>query len=575
VNIALTTADVVVIVASLAVVTWVGWVVSRRGKSTAAGYFIASGRMPWWLIGPGLVATSVSSEQIVGTVGAAYRFGMPIGNAEWFTLPTYTLVMLLFVPMYLRSRVVTVPEYYARRFGPLCGDIYSFVMFFAFVFVFLMPVLYGGTLTLTQLLFPEITPATPSVQTFRGIPVNQILFFSWRFQLALWLGSIIVAIYSIRGGLVSVMWTNFLQCFLEIGGGVLLFFIALSKIPGGWGAMVEAAPQRFHLYAPANDPVQPFAGLVVLVIGLGAFYQGTNQVMIQRVMSARSTWDGVMGTIFAGFINFLRPLVTCFLGLVVYHWIHEMRMAPELANLDTAYPFALRELTPSWGIRGVVVAGFIAAVMSTISAIVNSAATIYALDFHKKYVDPQADERKVVRVGQIASMIALFVATLCAPGIQLLGGMFRYFQTFVTYTATPFISVFLLGLLWKRTNYAGALFGLIGGLIIQYAVAFYANFVLPRQFDPNQTYTFLYVSDGTVRMHWLYQGFIAQVITMIGIVLVSLLAPPPHPEQLGALVWHRSYLTDVGREPRPWYKRLILWYTVYAIAWFVIYWHFW
>src|SRR5262249_1401285 len=157
------------------------------------------------------------------------------------------------------------------------------------------PVLYGGSITFSQL------TGWPTWAVIVGI-------------------TLLTASYTLLGGLGSVMWTDAIQCVMLIGGGVILFFVALAKIPGGWGAMVAAAPERFHLYRPPADPEAPFLGLILGSAGVFLFYQSTNQVMIQRVLSARSTRDGMLGIVFAGFINLARPLVTSLLGLIVYHW---------------------------------------------------------------------------------------------------------------------------------------------------------------------------------------------------------------------------------------------------------------
>src|SRR5690606_578418 len=141
---------------------------------------------------------------------------------------------------------------------------------------------------------------------------------------------LITASYTLLGGLSSVMWTDAIQCVMLIGGGVIFYFVALDKIPGGWDAMIAAAPERFHRYQPPGDPEAPFAGLILASFGVFLFYQSSNQVMIQRILSARSTWDGMMGIIFSGFINIIRPLVTCLLGLVVYHWLDVMGEGPSL-----------------------------------------------------------------------------------------------------------------------------------------------------------------------------------------------------------------------------------------------------
>ena len=205
----LSLADIIVIVAATLFVVIVGLVAARKVARTTEGYFLASGTMPWWLIGAAFVSTSVSSEQIVGTTGAAYKGGMAIANWEWWCLPTYVLMLVFFIPLYLRNRIRTVPELLNRRFGPACGGIYSGVILVAYVFIFLPPVLYGGSLTLSELM------GWPPWAVLAGI--------------ALLTGS-----YTLLGGLGSVMWTDAVQCAMLVGGGIVLFFVALGKVPGGW-----------------------------------------------------------------------------------------------------------------------------------------------------------------------------------------------------------------------------------------------------------------------------------------------------------------------------------------------------
>ncbi len=527
--------DVAVVVASLAIVVVVGLLAARRQDQTARGYFLASGRMPWWIIGSAFVSTSVSSEQIVGTVGAAYDQGMGIANWELWSLPVYAPLILIFIPVYLRNRIGTVPELLSRRFGPACADIYSWVMLLAYVFIFLVPVLYGGSLAMSDL---------------TGL----------NFYLVLWLMVVLVGIYTVKGGLASVMWTDAAQCLMLLGGGLVLFFIALGQVPDGWSAMVQANPQRFHVYQPPGDASAPFLGLVLGSVGVFLFYQATNQVMIQRVLGARSAWDGVMGIIFAGFINFLRPLVTCFLGFIVYHWIHVLHRAEPLSSVDRAFPFALQEFAPRWGLRGIIVAGFLAAVMSTISALANSTATIFALDVYRKAINPAASDRRMVFVGRLASLLALVVAGLMAPMVARWGGIFQYFQTGVTFLAVPFVSVILLGITWKRMNYPGAIFGTAGGVVIAGAVM--AAYLIHRR-------------DGG-QLHWLYAAFAAQVLIVAGIIIVTLLTPAPAAAQWEPFVWRPEFLRELAQGPaRPWYQSLRMWFAVYAVSWIAVYAYLW
>ena len=524
--------DLIIIASSILFSVAVGFWASRRVEQTAKGFFLASGKMPWWLIGAAFVSTSVSSEQIVGTVGAAYKHGMGIANWEWWCLPTYALVMVFFIPLYLKNRVTTVPELLTRRFGPACGDIYSYVMLFAYVFLFLTPALYGGSVT-----FSRLTGWPPAV-VLAGIAV-------------------LVGSYTILGGLSSVMWTDALQCVLLVIGGVVLFFVALGHIPGGWSAMVEAAPERFHLYRPPGDVEAPFLGLLTATFGVFLFYQSTNQVMIQRVLAARSTWDGMMGIVFAGFINLLRPLVTCLLGLIVYHWIEQMGRAPSLLpdNQDQVFPFALEAFAPS-GLRGIILAGFVAAVMSSSSALANAVGTLFSLDVYRRLLCPNAGDRQLILAGRMASGAALILACLASPLVARVG-IFKYFQTGVTYMATPFVSVILLGLLWKRTNYAGALAGLGGGLVIQIGLA-------------------LGLWALGIKMNWLYVGSIAQVFTMGLVVVVTLGTAPAPLEQYTLFLWRPSVLVqyDEGRQ-RPWYQQVKVWFGLYAVIWCALYWRFW
>lgn len=525
--------DMFIIIGVTLAIVIIGLLAARKTKRTTEGYFLALGNMPWYLIGAAFVSTSVSSEQIVGTIGATYKGGLAIANWEWWVLPTYLLMMTFFIPLYLRNKITTVPDLLNRRFGTACGSIYSIVILIGYIFVFLPPVLYGGSLTLSEL---------------TGWPLGYVMA-----------GIVVVtASYTLIGGLNSVMWTDAIQAVLLIGGGVIFFIVALQKIPGGWEAMTAAAPQRFHLYQPPSDPEAPFLGLVLASFGVFLFYQSSNQVMIQRVISARSTWDGMMGIIFAGFINIIRPLVTCLLGLIVYHWLDIMHKGPSLLpdNQDRAFPLAL-ELFATSGLRGVILAGFFAAVMSTVSALSNSIATIFSLDVYRRLWRKNASDKEMIITGQVSGGAALLISSLVAPLVGSVG-LFKYFQTGVTYMATPFISVILLGIFWKRTSYGGAIAGLIGGVIIQVVLA-------------------LSLSALDINLHWLYVGAIAEALTMLLIVFVSLRTPAPLPEQVKPFTWNLSWLRTLDDDTvkRPWWKGVRFWLTLYALAWCYIYWRFW
>ena len=524
--------DLTILIGSLVVVLLAGALTSRKREESADAYFLASGKLPWWLIGSAFVATGVSSEQIVGTVGRAYQDGMKITNMEWFSFPIYTLVIVFFIPIYLKNRITTVPAFLRQRFSPMVGDTYSWVMTFGYVVVFLVAVLYGACRS-----FAELT--------------------GWNYYAVLWLVIAITAAYTLKGGMLAVMWTDAVQCVMLVGGGILLFFVCLDKVPGGWSAMVAARPERFHLYAPPDDPIAPFLGRLLMTFGLSLFFSATNQVMIQRVLGARSLRDGFLGIVFAGYINFLRPIVTVVLGFIVYHWIYEMKQAEPLANRDLAFPFALQHMTPSWGVRGIVLAGFAAAVMSTVSSLINSISTMFALDIYQRRIRPAAGDRELIHVGRTFGFAAVVLAGLLSPFVERLGGIYVYFQTSLTYLATPIVSVFLMGMFWKRTNWQGALFGMWGGFVIQAVVALGLP-VLGHKWN------------------WSYYGAIAQTLIMIGIAVVSRCFPPPAETAWRPFRWTPQLLQELDFGPKlSWYKTIRFWYALFGVIWLFLYIYFW
>jgi len=355
------------------------------------------------------------------------------------------------------------------------------------------------------------------------------------------------------------MWADLFQCFLLMAGGITLFFAALGKIPGGWGALVAANPDRMHLYQPPDHPMAPFLGMIIATFGAFTFYQVGNQAMIQRMLAARSTWDALMGLVLAQFINFLRPLVTCFLGLVVYHWIFVMHQHTPLRKPDLAFTFGLGEFAPGWGVRGIVVAGLIAAVMAALSAQVNSASTLFSSDLYKKHIHTEATDRELVRVGRIVSFTVLVLAAVLSPIVGLFG-IFKFFQFALTAIAIPFMATVLMGVLWKRVNYAGAVFGLVGGVAI--------TSLLMALFSGRWT--------RIPELHFFYIGGIAEVVILVGIATVSLLSPPPDYERIAPYVWRPQLLGtyDEGVR-RPWYQQLKLWCDIVTVVWLYLYWRFW
>ena len=569
----LSTIDVVIIVASMLFVISVGAVAGRKRGETAHGYFLGGNRMPWWLIGTAFVATGISSEQMIGTVGITYQYGMGIGNWEWFALPCYTMVLVFFIPIYLKNKVTTVSGFMSDRFGPAVGTTYSCILLLLYICVYMVTVLYAGSLAFSQVFF--------------GTDVTW-----WQTVIVLLLIAAGVGAYTIHGGLTSVMWADLFQCILLMVGGITLFWIALGHIPGGWAGLVDGAnalgvPQRMHIYQSPGHPKAPFLGICLATFGGFTFYQVGNQAMAQRMLAARTTWDALVGLVLAQCINFLRPMVTCFLGLVVYHWIVVMHQGgPEWAvalekKPDLAFVFALENFAPEWGVRGIVLAGLIAAVMATLSGLVNSTSTLFSTDIYKKFIHKQASDREMVRVGRTASFVALLTAAAISPVVGRFG-IFNFFQNALNFVACPFMITMLMGMFWKRVNYPAAMFGLVGGIIIQIIVALiFSGYIAPITVikDAAGVPTLLQLDLAhpyIPYLHWQYVGAIAQVIIGIGIAIIALKTTPPDCGKVEPCLWSLKLLKayDEGVH-RPWYQQLkVLWGTV-AVIWFSIYWWFW
>ena len=308
--------------------------------------------------------------------------------------------------------------------------------------------------------------------------------------------------------------------------------------------------------------------MLIATFGTFTFYQVGNQAMIQRMLAAQSALDALMGLVLASFLNFFRPLVTCFLGLAVYHWINVMHQAPPLAKGDLAFTFALgrsrhpgacghRRGRPSR--RG----------DRPRSAHRSTPPPLVSTDIYKKLIHPAASDREMVRVGRTASFIVLLLAAVISPVVGCFG-IFKFFQFTLIAIAIPFMATTLMALFWKRVNYPAAVFGLLGGVLITAALltAFSGRF----HNVPELQRFYINIPE----LHFFYIGGIAEVIIVIGIAAVALAAAPPDPAKVAPYMWSLQVLPayDEGQR-RPWYQQVKFWWAIIAVIWFYLYWKFW
>lgn len=423
--------DAIFSVAYMVIILWVGFAVARREKATVNDYFRAGNTLRWYAIGASIVAAGISSEQFVGEVGYAYKLGMPVFNWEWLIFPAISILLLIFVPIYVRNRITTMPEYLEKRYGPHSRTIYALLIIISYIFVNFALVFYTGGYAMEKMW-----------------GVNRVL--------SVWVLAILTGAYTIYGGMLSVAWTSFVQCLLLLGGGLYVFFAGMHHIGWDLSAMLGTG-QRAHLFAPQGHEV-PWTSLVILALSTNVWYYATDQFINQRVLGAKNEWQAKMGVLFAGGLQLLIPLATCGPGLVYYV------MNPNLADHNAAYPNVVAALVPA-ALRGLVVAAILGAVMSTISGLVNSTSTMLTLDIFHRWKGKDWPEGKLVRFGKWTGAGALVVGALFAPVVMKWESIFRYCQDIWGPMAAPAAVVFLGGALWKPARERAAVACLILSIV--------------------------------------------------------------------------------------------------------------
>lgn len=417
--------DLLVFVGYFVAILVIGFWAGRKQESTVSGYFRGSDRLAWYTIGLSIVAAGISSEQFVGEVGYAYSLGMPVANFEWAVLPALSILLWVFVPIYLRNRVTTMPEYLQQRFGPQVRTVYALLSVASYVFVNFALVFYTGGLALEKMW-----------------GINRFV--------AVYGMALITGLYTVYGGLSAVAWTSSFQCILLMGGGLYVFFAGMSVIHWDFAAMLGVGQQQ-HLMTPASDPALPWTALVFLALSTNVWYYGTNQYINQRCLAARNQWHAMMGVLLAGALQVLLPLATSFPGMI-YRVINP-DLSPTEAN--AAYPLVVAAVVPM-GLRGLVAAAVVGAIMSTISGLVNSTSTIVTLDLFQRWKGQSWSEERLVSYGRWSGAVALLIGAAFAPVVMRWESLFRYAQDIWAPMAAPTVVVFLAAAFCRRATGRGA-----------------------------------------------------------------------------------------------------------------------
>lgn len=432
------TFDLTVFIGYILIIIGLGLGVSREKKGhekNSQDYFLASRMLPWWAVGSSLIASNISAEQMVGMAGSGYAIGLAIASYEWMAALTLIIVAKYFLPIFLEKQIYTMPQFLEIRFDRRVRTSLAVFWLVVYIFVNLTSVLYLGAL---------------AMHTIIGVPLIYGIVFLAVFS----------ALYTIYGGLKAVAWTDVVQVLVLVGGGLVTSILALNAVGGGAGALaglkelIRSVPEKFHMILDSSHPnYKDLPGLSVLLGGMwiaNLFYWGCNQYITQRALAAKNLKEARRGLVFAGYLKLLMPLIVVIPGIAAFY------LKAQISRPDESYPWLLSHFVPS-GLKGLAFAALIAAIVSSLSSMVNSTATIFSMDIYKQIFRKDASERQLVRSGRWMSAVAMIIAVLVAPALSSLQQAFQFIQEFTGFVSPGIFAIFILGLFWKKATTRSAL----------------------------------------------------------------------------------------------------------------------
>ena len=445
-------ADYIVFLIYFIVVFAYGYYVYRRKKSlltSSKDFFLAEGSLTWWAIGASLIASNISAEHFIGMSGSGYALGLAISTYEWMAAATLIIVAVFILPIYLRNKIFTMPQFLARRYSQQVSTLMAVFWLLVYVFVNLTSIIYLGALAITSI---------------------SDISFGWGIA-GLSIFSVIVTL----GGMKVIGYTDVIQVAVLIIGGLITTYLALtllsqhfgygSNLLKGISILRKEAPDHFHMIFKKGTPYyKDLPGLSVVIGGMwinNLAYWGCNQYIIQRALGANLK-TARSGLLFAAFLKLLVPVIVVLPGITMFvlhkNGLFGQEMMPEgIVKPDHAYPTLMNLLPP--GLKGVAFAALTAAVVASLAGKANSISTIFSLDIYKKYFNTEASEKQLVGIGKWVVIIAMGIAALIAPALKNLDQAYQFIQEYVGFISPGVLAIFLLGFFWKRTSAAAALTG--------------------------------------------------------------------------------------------------------------------
>ena len=502
----LTGLDIGIIAIYFVIIFGIGVYFARKGRNSV-DYFLAGRNVGWFAIGASLFVSNISTEHFIGLAGSGATSGLAVGHFEWLACLILLILGWVFVPFYLRSNVFTMPEFLERRFNRSCSVYLASISILAYIFTKISVHLYAAAIVLERVVGWDPLTAAVALVVATGI-------------------------YTIIGGLSAVIYTELMQTLVLLAGAVILTVIGLSEV-GGFSGLRAAVPEHyFSMIKPMDHPEFPWTGIFLGAPILGIWYWCTDQVIVQRVLSAKDEGHAKAGTIFAGFLKILPVFVLVLPGLIafaLYPQLFQTNASGTVTNGDIAYPTLIVNLLPS-GLVGLMVAALLAALMGGMASVFNSASTLVTLDFYKR-IRPEASEQRLVMVGRIATGVLVVLGLLWVPFIKLLSSqLYIYLQSVQAYISPPIAACFILGILWTRLNGAGAISALLTGLVLGSL-----RFVL-EVLDKGTHFQGAAVR-WLLDMNFLHYAIVMFVICCGVLIAVSLATPAPDRRKLAGLTF--------------------------------------
>jgi solute:Na+ symporter, SSS family len=432
----------------------------KSASSDTKDFFLAEGSLTWWAIGASLIASNISAEHFIGTSGSAFAMGLAISSYEWMSAATLIVVAIFFIPVYLKNKIYTMPQFLSQRYNDTVATIMAVFWLLLYVFVNLTSILYLGAI---------------AIENIAGVPFVYAM-----------IGLALFAVFITLGGMKVIGYTDIIQVFVLVIGGLVVTYLALNKVAetfggsgvlDGFGFMRAKADDHFHMiFAEGHKYYYELPGFAILFGGMwinNLNYWGCNQYIVQRALGADLP-TARNGILFAAFLKLLIPVICVIPGIAVYVLHQNGAFQQELLDAagqikpDKAYP-TLMNLLPV-GLKGLSFAALTAAVVASLAGKCNSIATIFSLDIYKKFFNKEATEKQTVWTGRVAVWVAFAIALCVTPQLRQLDQAYQFIQEYSNYLTPGAFALFFLGLFWKRTTSTAAIVAAV--LSIPLAVAF-------------------------------------------------------------------------------------------------------